>query len=80
MQLPTWLNVAFLMPLVLAGALVGTQPTPQDQPPDVTTLGPQVGARVPDFSAVDQNGQTQTLQSIMGPKGAMLVLFRSADW
>ena len=47
---------------------------------DVSKLGPQVGERVPDFSLKDQNGQTRTLQSIMGPKGAMLVFHRSADW
>jgi len=47
---------------------------------DVSKLGPQVGERVPDFSLKDQNGKTQTLQSIMGPKGAMLVFIRSADW
>lgn len=47
---------------------------------DVSKLGPQVGERVPDFSLPDQNGKTWTLQSIMGPKGAMLVFVRSADW
>jgi hypothetical protein len=47
---------------------------------DVSKLGPQVGDRVPDFSLRDQNGRTQTVQSIMGAKGAMLVFFRSADW
>jgi hypothetical protein len=47
---------------------------------DVSKLGPQVGERVPDFSLNDQNGQTWTLQSIMGSKGAMLVFYRSADW
>jgi hypothetical protein len=47
---------------------------------DVSKLGPQVGERVPDFALEDQTGQTQTLQSIMGPKGAMLVFIRSADW
>ena len=47
---------------------------------DVSKLGPQVGQRVPDFSLTDQVGKTQTLQSIMGPKGAMLVFIRSADW
>jgi peroxiredoxin len=39
-----------------------------------------VGSPAPAFSALDQAGRTQTLQSIMGPKGAMLVFFRSADW
>ncbi len=47
---------------------------------DVSKLGPQVGERVPDFSLTDQHGNTRTLQSIMGSKGAMLVFVRSADW
>ena len=42
--------------------------------------GPEVGQQAPAFSATDQNGRTQELKSIMGPKGAMLVFFRSADW
>ena len=42
--------------------------------------GIPVGARVPDFALVDQNGRTQTLKNVMGPKGLMLVFFRSADW
>ena len=42
--------------------------------------GPNVGQPVPAFSAKDQDGRDQSLQSIMGPKGAMLVFFRSADW
>ena len=42
--------------------------------------GPAAGSAVPDFSAPDQAGRTQTLKSIMGPKGAMLVFYRSADW
>ena len=54
----------------------------QQQPivPDVQTLGPHVGDRVPDFALVDQNGRSRTLMSLMGPKGLMLVFFRSADW
>ena len=32
------------------------------------------------FRLTDQNGKSWTLPSIMGPKGAMLVFFRSADW
>ena len=42
--------------------------------------GPEVGQPVPAFSAPDQEGRNQTLKSIMGPKGAMIVFFRSADW
>jgi len=47
---------------------------------DLSKLGPQVGERIPDFSLKDQNGKPWTLQSIMGPQGAMLVFYRSADW
>lgn len=42
--------------------------------------GPAVGQPVPDFSLQDQNGRTQTLKSVSGPKGTMLVFIRSADW
>jgi hypothetical protein len=48
--------------------------------PDLATIGPAVGGRVPEFSGVDQFGRTQTLQSVAGPQGTMLVFFRSADW
>jgi hypothetical protein len=47
---------------------------------DVSGLGPQVGARVPDFQLIDQTGKPQTLQSILERGGAMLVFVRSADW
>ena len=42
--------------------------------------GPEIGARIPNFSLPDQNGTVQNLASIAGPKGAMLVFYRSADW
>jgi len=47
---------------------------------NVSKLGPQVGATVPDFNLADQQGRKRTLQSVMGPKGAMIVFYRSADW
>ena len=56
------------------------QPPPQPPLPDVQNLGPQVGTPVPDFTLLDQKGQSRTLASLMGPKGLMLVFFRSADW
>jgi len=61
--------------LVFAMGLAALAQTPR---PGKT--GPAVGDAVPAFSATDQNGQTQTLASVMGAKGAMLVFFRSADW
>ena len=69
--------------VLLAGLLIElpgiAQPAPR-QKIDVSKLGPQVGEHVPDFSLKDQNSKVWTRQSIMGPKGAMLVFIRSADW
>jgi len=71
-------TLMLLLVCQITEATVMTQIPPQKI--DLSKLGPQVGARVPDFNLKDQNGKTWTLQSIMGPKGAMLVFFRSADW
>jgi hypothetical protein len=64
----------------LAGAFAGSPQSTLRIPIDVSMLGPQVGERVPDFNLKDQKGKSWTLPSVMGPKGAMLVFFRSADW
>ena len=47
---------------------------------DTSRLGPQVGALAPPFSGTDQAGRTHSLESSLGPKGEILVFFRSADW
>ncbi len=70
-------RAVILAALITAGIAAQTPPAP---PVDVERLGPQVGEIVPDFSAQDQFGRTQTLKSLLGPSGAMLVFNRSADW
>ena len=65
---------------VLAAQSPGSTQTAARPKIDVSKLGPQVGERVPEFTLKDQSGKSWTLQSIMGPKGAMLVFQRSADW
>jgi hypothetical protein len=68
--------------LVLVGAFVWGVAVIGGQAPavDISRIGPQVGSAVPSFSGVDQFGRTQTLESLSGPKGLMLVFNRSADW
>src|SRR5215469_10886007 len=61
---------------LVAGFLVEAPLMAQRQKVDVSKLGPQVGERVPDFSLKDQSGKIWTQQSMMGPKGAMLVFIR----
>jgi peroxiredoxin len=80
-----WRRTAVATALVCAGLGVVALATPQQaapQPalPDIQKLGPQVGSRIPDFTLIDQQGQSRTLASLMGPKGLMLVFYRSADW
>ena len=74
-ELTVWPMIA-----ALVGVFAGSPQSNPRIPIDVSKLGPQVGARVPDFNLKDQNGKSWTLPSVMGPKGAMLVFFRSADW
>ena len=46
----------------------------------VVASGVAKGDRIPEFRLSDQNGTMQTFESLRGPKGAMLVFYRSADW
>ena len=68
------------VPVLLALFAVQAQTQGNRTRVDVARLGPQVGERVPDFTLLDQTGKSQSLQSIMGRRGAMLVFVRSADW
>jgi hypothetical protein len=45
-----------------------------------TSIGLEVGQKAPAFSARDQFGEEQTLQTLKGPRGTVLLFFRSADW
>lgn len=67
---------------VVSAAPRSSQPAPQQAVAavDFAVLGPQPGTPAPDLRLRDQNGTEQTLASLAGPRGTMLVFFRSADW
>jgi hypothetical protein len=44
------------------------------------SIGLAVGQKARAFSAPDQFGQTQTLDTLKGRSGTALLFFRSADW
>jgi hypothetical protein len=69
-SLPMLVTLAFSVP-----GLSAQQPVSAPADP-----GPAVRAIAPGFQTSDQNGKSWTLQQLMGPKGLMLVFFRSADW
>lgn len=62
---------------VICGAVISAQSAAAV---DVSKIGPKVGAVAPAFSGTDQNGASQSLKTVAGPRGTMLVFFRSADW
>jgi len=63
--------------LLLVGVIflgIGFGAAAQDLP------GVAVGKSAPTFQARDQFGKEQTISSLMGRNGLVLVFFRSADW
>ena len=74
------MSAAASLMLVVSLRAISPQAAPGPTAPDVQTLGPQIGERVPDFTLQDQHGQPRTLASLMARDGLMLVFYRSADW
>jgi hypothetical protein len=44
------------------------------------TIGLQVGQKAPAFAVQDQFGHDQSIETLKGAKGTVLLFFRSADW
>jgi hypothetical protein len=47
---------------------------------ELMSIGLAVGQKAPTLSVRDQFGHTQTLDSLKGTNGTVLLFFRSADW
>ena len=47
---------------------------------ELMSIGLAVGQKAPAFSLRDQFGRIQTLDSLKGANGTVLLFFRSADW
>lgn len=45
-----------------------------------TVRGLEPGAKAPGFTLQDQDGKPQSLSTLKGPNGLLLLFFRSADW
>ena len=73
------------MPLGILATLVLTMAQSPAAPAsapgvDPATLGPAIGQPLPRFEVPDQEGERRDFASLRGPKGLVLVFFRSADW
>ena len=77
-------GLALVLGLLALSAVCGVAAPPQPKAPvaavDPDTVGPQVGDSLPDFSLRDQSGRDRSLKSLLGPTGAVIVFYRSADW
>ncbi len=49
-------------------------------PPPAYDIGPAVGATIPALLVTDAAGKPQTLKSVSGRNGTVLMFFRSAKW
>ncbi|MBI4464425.1 MAG: hypothetical protein HY647_06945 [Acidobacteria bacterium] len=71
-----WLTA---IPLLAQSSQASAQSEPwMNAPP--TSTGLEAGQKIPSFRARDQQGQWQDFNSIRGPKGAVIMFNRSADW
>jgi hypothetical protein len=44
------------------------------------SIGLEMGQPAPTFALTDQFGHEQSNQTLKGPKGTVILFFRSADW
>jgi hypothetical protein len=77
-----WPKVALLVWMVCL-TLVAPALAQEKQPSAAAISAPiglEVGEKAPAFSAPDQFGHQQSNETLKGPKGTILLFFRSADW
>lgn len=64
--------------VTVRGALDGT--TIRVASVELMSIGLAVGQKAPAFSLRDESGRVQTLDTLKGANGTVLLFFRSADW
>lgn len=70
-------TLLLLLAAPMAAQDVFDTPDPLD---DDFVTGVAVGEKIPDFAIPDRNGKPWNFDAIKGPKGALLLFYRSADW
>ena len=73
-------RVVILLCVISAVGIAARQSSTPAATIDVETVGPKIGDALPEFSLRDQSGHVRSLKSLLGPNGAVIVFFRSADW
>jgi len=71
-----WLLVApFAAPLLAQDVFDPLDPMDDDE-----QTGLEVGTRIPEFRAIDQNGRAWDFDALKEPNGVVFLFHRSADW
>jgi hypothetical protein len=65
---------------LIAGVLVCLAPFVTGESDYAAAWGPPVGAMAPLLAAPDQDGRRQSLDTLTGPNGLLVVFNRSVDW
>ena len=74
------LLVSVMLSALFFAAVGLAQERPSSGQSSDSGIGLAVGTKAPSFSLRDQSGRVQTNQTLRGPKGTVLLFFRSADW
>ena len=61
-------------------ALANMQAASSGKQADAPSIGLQVGNRAPSFASRDQFAHEQSIETLKGSNGTVLLFFRSADW
>jgi cytochrome oxidase Cu insertion factor (SCO1/SenC/PrrC family) len=73
----------FAVALLFFVGLFGLSSGQENQPTNLAvspSVGMEIGQPAPAFALSDQFGHEQSNQTLKGPKGLVLLFFRSADW
>jgi len=65
---------------LLVSALAGTVPFAFADAEVAAAWGPSIGSPIPLLAAKDQDGKQQTLETLRGSSGLLIVFNRSVDW
>jgi hypothetical protein len=60
--------------------LAAEQESPSSKSRPAPSIGLDIGQQAPAFAVPDEYGREQTVQTLKGANGTVLVFFRSADW
>jgi len=75
--MPLRLAVLFFLGVV---AIANAQENASSKPAAALSVGLPVGQSAPAFTSTDQFGRQQSIETLKGPNGTVLLFFRSADW